>query len=220
MSNKSEDFFNEFLEVCSKFFTQLQETCEKHRTGRGGGSKGHHVEEKKVKKKIFDPLKGAPNAPKKPIIQAYLLYYTEVRSQKQQDNPNVQNKDLTKIIADEWNKLTREKKTPYEERAKANRDQYEEAVKAYLETNPELKAIMSLKKKKKRSSAASVSSQSKPVKSNGKNVNEKAAEPSSDESDGEEETVNGKREHSSSDNSSDDSDDDSSAEDSRKKIKK
>jgi len=63
-----------------------------------------------VKKKIHDPLKEDPNAPKKPIIQAYLMFYTEVRAQRQKENPDVQNKDLTKIIADEWNKLTKEQR--------------------------------------------------------------------------------------------------------------
>lgn len=66
---------------------------------------------KKPKKKIFDPLKTDPNAPKKPIIQGYLLYYTDVRTQRQKENPNLANQDLTKMIAEEWNKLPKDKRT-------------------------------------------------------------------------------------------------------------
>jgi len=99
------------LGVCSQFFKQLQETCDKFKTGSthtDGGSGG--TQAKKPKKKMYDPLKEDPNAPKKPIIQAYLLYYTDVRAQRQIDHPKLQNKDITKIIADEWNKLPKDKK--------------------------------------------------------------------------------------------------------------
>lgn len=67
-------------------------------------------EAKPTKKKIYDPLKGDPNAPKKPIIQAYLMYYSDIRSQTQKEHPDLPNKDLTKIIADEWNSMPKDKR--------------------------------------------------------------------------------------------------------------
>jgi len=91
----------------------MHETCEKHKAALGGkytSTTSGQSGDKKPKKKIIDPLKSDPNAPKKPIIQGYLLYYTDVRSQKQKENPTLQNKDLTKIIADDWNKLSKEKR--------------------------------------------------------------------------------------------------------------
>ncbi len=94
------------LDICSRFFKELHGTCEKYKVG------GNYVEDqddkskaKKPKKKVNDPLKDDPNAPKKPIIQGYLLYYTEVRPTKQKENPQLPNPDLTKLIAEDWNKL-------------------------------------------------------------------------------------------------------------------
>jgi len=156
--------------------------------------------DKKVKKKIYDPLKEDPNAPKKPIIQGYLLYYTDVRSQKQKENPTLQNKDLTKVIADDWNKLSKEKRIPYETKAKGNRESYENELRIYLDKNPEMKAKLSKKRRKKASSGGVISSQ----------VQEKEAESSS----GDDSDDDGS---SSGSSSGDESDSDS---DSKKKLKK
>ena len=65
---------------------------------------------KKSRKKANNPLKNDPNAPKKPILQGYLLYFSEVRPIRQKDYPNLTNQDLTKLIADEWNNLGRDRK--------------------------------------------------------------------------------------------------------------
>jgi len=199
------------VSICSNFFGQLHQTCEKHKAALGGkypSASGDHGEQK-VKKKIIDPLKSDPNAPKKPIIQGYLLYYTDVRSQRQKDHPTKPNTDLTRIIAEEWNKLTKEKRTPYEEKAKANRESYETELQKYLDKNPEMKAKLSNKKKRKRPSTAAASSQAKPEISNGK-AKAVSSDESSDDDSGD----------SSGDDSSSGSSDDESDEDTKKKIKK
>jgi len=99
------------LDICSRFFKELHGTCEKYKVG---GSYAEDQDDKskakKPKKKANDPLKDDPNAPKKPIIQGYLLYYTEVRPQKQKENPQLPNPDLTKLIAEDWNKLPKAQK--------------------------------------------------------------------------------------------------------------
>jgi len=59
---------------------------------------------------VHDPLKEDPNAPKKPVMQGYLLYYTEARGEKQKQNPNLPNTELTKLIAEDWRQLSKEKK--------------------------------------------------------------------------------------------------------------
>ena len=99
------------LDVCSKYFKQLSDVCNKYQNSSNkhdDSDDGKKV--KKPKKKVNDPLKDDPNAPKKPIIQGYLLFYTEVRAAKQKENPNLPNTELTKLIADDWKKLPKDKK--------------------------------------------------------------------------------------------------------------
>lgn len=101
------------LGTCSKFFKQLQETCDKFRdpSHKPDSSNTHeHKKPSKPKKKTVDPLKNDPSAPKKPVTQAYLLYYTEVRNQKHLDHPKLTNQEITKVIANEWNQLPQNKK--------------------------------------------------------------------------------------------------------------
>jgi len=166
MSPKSEQAFNGFLVSCSKLFGQLHEMCEKQKNnfkaGSGSFSSFSNLNDsdiKKPKKKIIDPLKSDPNAPKKPIIQAYLLFYSDVRTKRHEQNPLLANMDLTKVIAEEWNKLSKEQRKPYEEKAQANRDQYERELQAYLDKNPEMKAKLSAKRRRRRSSTTGIGSQ-------------------------------------------------------------
>jgi len=91
--------------------------CEKQKNnfkaGSGSFSSFSNLNDsdiKKPKKKIIDPLKSDPNAPKKPIIQAYLLFYSDVRTKRHEQNPLLANMDLTKVIAEEWNKLSKEQR--------------------------------------------------------------------------------------------------------------
>jgi len=160
MDSKYEHFLHDMLDICSKFFKELHGTCEKYKTGgtyvadQDGGSSV-----KKPKKKIHDPLKEDPNAPKKPIIQGYLLYYTEVRPQKQKENPSLPNPDLTKLIAEDWNKLPKNLKEPYEIKARVNKTQYEKDLEEYLSKNPKMReAVNNAKNANKKPSAAEESS--------------------------------------------------------------
>jgi HMG (high mobility group) box len=115
------------INVCSKFFLQLHDICEKNkphanskqtlvrkrsplRAESDSEPEGAPVKAKRQKKKYVDPLKEDPNAPKKPITQAYLLYYTDVRAERQRENPDLKNQDLTRVIGREWNDLTKERK--------------------------------------------------------------------------------------------------------------
>lgn len=123
------------VNICSRFFLQLHDLCEKYKSNpnskpantkkrsppreihedSGSDSEETPLKPTKVKRKMYDPLKEDPNAPKKPIIQAYLLYYTEVRAERQKEHPELKNVELTKIIAKEWNDLSKERKmvSPY-----------------------------------------------------------------------------------------------------------
>jgi len=140
MDHRYESFLHDMLDICSKFFKQLQESADKFKSSSNhaqGGTDDKIV--KKPKKKLHDPLKEDPNAPKKPIIQPYLLYYSDVRAQRQIDHPKLQNKDITKIIADEWNKLAKDKKETFEIKARVNRGQYEKDLQEYLNKNPAMR---------------------------------------------------------------------------------
>mmetsp|Transcript_30886 Transcript_30886/g.28068 ORF Transcript_30886/g.28068 Transcript_30886/m.28068 type:complete len:135 (-) Transcript_30886:473-877(-) len=133
MVSREEAFFHELIGLCSSFFYELHRTCQKHMSD--GGSKksllkskianpadddsdDDHKAAKKTKKKTNDPLKDDPNAPKKPIIQGYLLYFKDVRSKRKDEHPDLSNVELTKIIGQEWNDLPKEKKIRYEIQAK------------------------------------------------------------------------------------------------------
>jgi hypothetical protein len=113
----------EVIGTCSKLFKELYETCEKFKGQIGTQKKptkkqnksGDSDEEetkttKKSKKKGKDPLKDDPNAPARPIMQAYLLYFTEVRPARQAQNPTLQNQELTRLIGQEWTGLSKDKK--------------------------------------------------------------------------------------------------------------
>jgi len=243
MSKKKEFFSTSTLSNLSKIFLEFHQACEKNKKGVNGsfistprkgsvGSINHDSDIKKPKKKIVDPLKLDPNAPKKPIIQAYLMYYTDVRAQRQLDYPAMANKDITKIIADEWNNLPPEKKQIYDSRAQANRAQYEKELNDYLEKNPEMKAKLSQRRRKK---SAQINSQSNeltgntlvPPVQNKHNMIEiidisSVASQADEETRGrtlsiDDETHNGKREYSS--DSFDDSSDDEAAEEAKKRLK-
>jgi len=67
--------------------------------------------------------------------------------------------DLTKVIADEWNKLTKEQRKPYEDKAHNNRVHYEKELDAYLDKNPEMKAKLSSKRKRRKASSSMAYSQ-------------------------------------------------------------
>ena len=58
-------------------------------------------EKKKGKEKSKDPLKDDPNAPKKGITQPYLIYFTDVRLERQAQHQDLKSKELTKIIGQE-----------------------------------------------------------------------------------------------------------------------
>jgi hypothetical protein len=84
------------------------ELMKKQMTTQAGGKK----------KKVKDP-----NAPKR-ARNGYMFYIEENRAKVHKENPSKQSKELTQILAKEWNALNDKEKAKYMEKAKADRERY------------------------------------------------------------------------------------------------
>lgn len=161
MDKNSEQFFGDFVNILSKFFKELHDTCEKYKQGPAKAKPQPKPEEKssessdteeeskplqkptkKVRAKAVDPLKIAKGAPKKPIIQGYLLYFTEVRQNRQESNKDLKTKDITRLIGQEWKNMPAEKRKYYEDRAKQAKEGYLKELEDYLNKHPEVRKQM------------------------------------------------------------------------------
>mmetsp|Transcript_26789 Transcript_26789/g.23731 ORF Transcript_26789/g.23731 Transcript_26789/m.23731 type:complete len:218 (-) Transcript_26789:77-730(-) len=174
--NGNSESFDDMLLLASSFFADLHSICQKY-TKAGFGkykslSKPHHSKHgydsddekpKKAKKKTMNPLKDDPDAPKRPIIQGYLLYYKDIRQEKKEQHPDLNNMDLTRVIGQEWNDLPKEKKMKYEIEASENKKKYESDLDAYLKKNPKAKEIYDKAKGGSKKKAAPTQSQAPKV---------------------------------------------------------
>ena len=70
------------------------------------------------------------NAPKRPI-SAYFFYNQERRETLKKEKPSLDNKDLIRIMSEEWNKLNDEQKKPYMKKAEEDKKRYLEEMKEY-----------------------------------------------------------------------------------------
>jgi hypothetical protein len=86
------------------------------------------------KKKRVAKLKG----PKK-ARSAYVFYTTERRSDVQAKNPKLEFGDVTKHIAEEWNKMSDNQKAKYEVQAKADKIRFEAENDEFNSAHPEVK---------------------------------------------------------------------------------
>jgi len=89
--------------------------------------------EKKEKKERKPKKKKDPNAPKRGR-NAYLLFTMDKRPEVKAANPEAQPKDLLKLLAAEWAKLTAAEKVPYTEKQKEEKERYETELAAYKAT--------------------------------------------------------------------------------------
>ena len=61
---------------------------------------------------------------------AYLLFTIDKREEVKIANPEAQAKDILKLLGVEWGKLTAEEKGPYVEKARAEKQTYDDAIAA------------------------------------------------------------------------------------------
>jgi len=171
-----ESFVYGILDTFSRYSKQLHDVCEKYKSSSYHG--GDNVQEQKpkrpAKKKVNDPLKDDPNAPKKPVMQGYLLYYTEVRGDKEKYPQNLTNQDITKMIAEAWNKLPKDKREHYEVKSRMNKQQYEKDLEEYFKKNPKMREVYNAAKGGG-SSGGGAAAAKKPTQTPEKNVSQKPA---------------------------------------------
>lgn len=75
-----------------------------------------------------------PNQPRRPLT-AYFRWMGDNRKQAQQENPELKNKDLTKLLGHKWSNLTTEEKNRYQEPAKKEMEAWKVLMTAYKKTD-------------------------------------------------------------------------------------
>lgn len=80
------------------------------------------------KKKVRDP-----NRPKK-NKNGYMFFCQENRSQVKDKNPNIDGKDLVKILSGMWNKMNTKERAPYQAKADQDKVRYQKEMVTYNST--------------------------------------------------------------------------------------
>jgi hypothetical protein len=80
-----------------------------------------------IRRKKTKKDKNAPRGPK----NGYLFYMQEVRAKRTESYPDKDAKDITKLVAEEWNSLTDKKKKKYLEMAEEDKLRHKREMKAY-----------------------------------------------------------------------------------------
>jgi hypothetical protein len=115
--------YNQFIQDATKAITSLEsvssesvstalitayEATYSHSLGQMGNfnSKGKNKKGKRNKRSKD------PNAPKKPLSN-YMVYCMRFRSDVKEKNPNSKPTEISQILGQQWNKLTKEQKEKY-----------------------------------------------------------------------------------------------------------
>lgn len=93
-------------------------------------------------------LQKDPLRPKKPK-SAYLYFMEATRNELSGANPGIRIEALSKLIGEEWRKLTDEQKAPYIAQADADQERYREAMAGYAPSSEYLEAAAAFKASKK-----------------------------------------------------------------------
>jgi len=80
-----------------------------------------------VPRKKHKKDKNAPKGPK----NGYLFFMQDVRAKRTEQYPDKEPKEITKLVADEWNGLPDKKKKKYQDMAKDDQERYKRELKAY-----------------------------------------------------------------------------------------
>lgn len=62
---------------------------------------------------------------------SYVLFGNDIREKLKEQNPDASNTDIMKLLAQEWNKLSVDEKKPYEEKADADKERWQEEKESY-----------------------------------------------------------------------------------------
>ncbi|KAG1739935.1 uncharacterized protein EDB91DRAFT_1134582 [Suillus paluster] len=106
---------------------------------------------RKREKRIKDP-----NAPKGPA-SAYILFQNDIRAAYKKEHPDMSNKELLRLIGDQWKALADDKKDFYREKHGNAKKKHEVDLAAYNAQNPDhVPAEVGKKKKKEEASESPV----------------------------------------------------------------
>jgi hypothetical protein len=130
--------------------------------------------------------KNAPRGPR----NGYLFFLQEVRAKRAEQHPDKEAKEITKLVADEWNGLNDKKKEKYKAMAEEDKLRYKREMKAY-----EKKKKMEKSESESESESRSRSRSPKKKKSTSKSKSKK------EDSESESRGKKTKRKHSSSESS-------------------
>jgi len=90
-------------------------------------------------RKFKKPQVKDPNAPKRPNT-AYILFSNEIRAETKAANPNANQKEIVTLIGQKWKALSREDKKVYEDRYFADKERYDEELRAYRATHGQVES--------------------------------------------------------------------------------
>lgn len=127
---------------------------------------------KKREKRIKDP-----NAPKGPA-SAYILFQNDIRSAYKKEHPDMSNKELLRLIGDQWKTLAEEKKNFYRDQHGRAKKKHEVDLAAYNAQNPDhVPAEVKDSGKKKKKEEASEPPATKEIAKAAPKTTKKAAAP-------------------------------------------
>jgi len=90
-------------------------------------------------RKFKKPQIKDPNAPKRPNT-AYILFSNEIRADTKAANPHANQKEIVTLIGQKWKALSREEKKVYEDRYFADKERYDEELRAYRATHGQVES--------------------------------------------------------------------------------
>jgi hypothetical protein len=129
---------------------------------------------RKREKRVKDP-----NAPKGPA-SAYILFQNDIRSAYKKEHPDMSNKELLRLIGDQWKTLSEDKKDFYRDQHGRAKKKHEVDLAAYNAQNPDhvpAESKDSEKKKKKKKEEESEHPATKEVAKAAPKTTKKAAAP-------------------------------------------
>ncbi|KAL9634760.1 MAG: hypothetical protein Q9164_003901 [Protoblastenia rupestris] len=71
-----------------------------------------------------------PNAPKRGL-SAYMFFANENRDNVREENPGISFGQVGKVLGERWKALNEKQRTPYEAKAKADKERYESEKASY-----------------------------------------------------------------------------------------
>ncbi|KAM3136923.1 hypothetical protein pb186bvf_011008 [Paramecium bursaria] len=119
------NFLRQVKDLCDQYLIQIDEPQ----------AQTVQVQKQKKTKKVKDPL--APKMPK----SAFIYYFQEKREKFHKEYPDLQFQQITKLIANEWKELSKEKQQQYHDQFDIDRKRYQAEMEVYHQLNGNTKKI-------------------------------------------------------------------------------